>query len=373
MEAETRFEKSLVVHAIIDSIHQIGGRFLKKDFDGNVWFEMTRQQCKEKVGHAIRDAVNSYEARRKKKEKHHPHHIGGGGGAGMPLSTSSTSLLHKSSSSSSTNSSSQLSTPAVRMSIAGLSSSRHSLPAGGGSNTSLSGWKRQHRSPPDEPHPGSSGGVNLTVDTDYGASARKRRRRSDYSTNSRESIMRSAIPLKPSPIQSANVSNSVPQQHSASVGNMVVQSSPAPLNAMDNHPTLTYSSETSADYQQHQQRGRTSTTNNPTTITGPHHFSFETTTTTTNATPRHNSNRKQQRDDYPQIDIDIDMNMGGDAAFHRSAAADAEHHEDHDPVVDDHGNGTHSQHRRRDNADHFELAIEAVLGPMPSRDEDPSP
>lgn len=30
---------------------------------------MSRQQCKEKVGHAIRDAVNSFEARQKKKEK----------------------------------------------------------------------------------------------------------------------------------------------------------------------------------------------------------------------------------------------------------------------------------------------------------------
>jgi hypothetical protein len=67
MEAESRFEKSLVVHAIVDQIRGEGGRFLKKDHGTGRWYELSRQQSKEKVGHAVRDAANSLETRRKKK------------------------------------------------------------------------------------------------------------------------------------------------------------------------------------------------------------------------------------------------------------------------------------------------------------------
>lgn len=240
MKAETRFEKSLVVHSIIDSIHQLGGRFLKKDFDSSVWFEMSRQQCKEKVGHAIRDAVNSYEARRKKKEKAIPR------------------LKHAVSSS-------QLATPAVRMSIAGL--------------TSGGGLKRGRiDSPP------------LTIETattDYGASARKRRRTQQQQRSPPSSIMRSAAPLKPSPITSG-----------------------IPLQSPEQQPRLTYSSETSGSYAAMPQRD--------------HQFSFDVPI-------------RQQRDDYSSSHAET-----------RSVDPDAPH------------------------ADHFELAIEAVLGPIPSGEEDDS-
>jgi hypothetical protein len=78
MKAETRFEKSVIVHGIVDVIRNNGnGRFLKEDHKSHGWYELTIQQAKEKVGHAIRDAANSQEARRKKKrEQHrqHPHH-----------------------------------------------------------------------------------------------------------------------------------------------------------------------------------------------------------------------------------------------------------------------------------------------------------
>lgn len=69
MDAESRFEKSLVVHAIVDGIQQVGGRFLKKDHATGFWHELSRQQSREKVGHAVRDAVNSYESRAKKKQE----------------------------------------------------------------------------------------------------------------------------------------------------------------------------------------------------------------------------------------------------------------------------------------------------------------
>jgi hypothetical protein len=71
MQAESRFEKSLVVHDIVSVVERAGGRFLKKEHKTGTWYELSRQQSKEKVGHAIRDAVNSYESRAKKKQQRH--------------------------------------------------------------------------------------------------------------------------------------------------------------------------------------------------------------------------------------------------------------------------------------------------------------
>jgi hypothetical protein len=69
MKADNRFEKSLVVHSIVDIIHAAGGRFLKRDFQLGKWYELSDNQAKEKVGHAIRDAVSSYESKAKKSEQ----------------------------------------------------------------------------------------------------------------------------------------------------------------------------------------------------------------------------------------------------------------------------------------------------------------
>jgi len=82
MEAESRFEKSLVVHGIVDSIQREGGRFLKKDHKTGAWYELSRQQSKEKVGHAVRDAVNSFETRAKKKLEQQQEEAGGASGEG---------------------------------------------------------------------------------------------------------------------------------------------------------------------------------------------------------------------------------------------------------------------------------------------------
>lgn len=64
MQAENRFEKSIVIHTIVDRIQLKGGRFLKQNSATGSWMELQEQQAKEKVGHAMRDAVNSFEARR---------------------------------------------------------------------------------------------------------------------------------------------------------------------------------------------------------------------------------------------------------------------------------------------------------------------
>jgi hypothetical protein len=68
MGADNRFEKALVVHTIVDTIREAGGRFLKRDFHLGEWYELSDQQAKEKVGHAIRDAVSSYESKNNQDE-----------------------------------------------------------------------------------------------------------------------------------------------------------------------------------------------------------------------------------------------------------------------------------------------------------------
>ena len=67
IKAGNRFDKSLVVHGIVEKIRSAGGRFLKQDSKTRRWYELSEQQSKEKVGHAIRDAASSYEVRLKKK------------------------------------------------------------------------------------------------------------------------------------------------------------------------------------------------------------------------------------------------------------------------------------------------------------------
>jgi hypothetical protein len=69
LKADTRFEKSLVVHKIVDHIRAEGGRFLKKDNREGRWYELTQQRSKEKVGHAVRDAANLHESKLKKEKE----------------------------------------------------------------------------------------------------------------------------------------------------------------------------------------------------------------------------------------------------------------------------------------------------------------
>ena len=56
MEAATRLEKTMVVNAVVDSVQQAGGRFLKLNKDG-MWYVVSQKEAREKVGHALRDAV----------------------------------------------------------------------------------------------------------------------------------------------------------------------------------------------------------------------------------------------------------------------------------------------------------------------------
>jgi len=68
LNTDNRFQKSMVVHGIVNQIKARGGRFLKQDKTGK-WVELRDQQTKEKVGHAIRDAASAWENRQKKKDR----------------------------------------------------------------------------------------------------------------------------------------------------------------------------------------------------------------------------------------------------------------------------------------------------------------
>jgi hypothetical protein len=64
MQAESRSDKALVVHDVVQSIKSLGGKFLKKDQQLGKWKELTSLEEKQKVGHAIRDAVSTYDAKK---------------------------------------------------------------------------------------------------------------------------------------------------------------------------------------------------------------------------------------------------------------------------------------------------------------------
>ncbi|CAB9512994.1 expressed unknown protein [Seminavis robusta] len=67
--ADSRLEKSLVVHSIVEGIRSVGGRFLKTDQDTGKWTELDDRACREKVGHAIRDAATISQTRRQRKKQ----------------------------------------------------------------------------------------------------------------------------------------------------------------------------------------------------------------------------------------------------------------------------------------------------------------
>jgi hypothetical protein len=66
IKAENRYEKSLVSHAIVTDILQTGGRFLKQNVSLGIWVELSEQEARDKVGHAVRDAAAAFLNRRKR-------------------------------------------------------------------------------------------------------------------------------------------------------------------------------------------------------------------------------------------------------------------------------------------------------------------
>eukprot|EP00542_Grammatophora_oceanica_P022020 CAMPEP_0194033078 /NCGR_PEP_ID=MMETSP0009_2-20130614/5876_1 /TAXON_ID=210454 /ORGANISM="Grammatophora oceanica, Strain CCMP 410" /LENGTH=726 /DNA_ID=CAMNT_0038673689 /DNA_START=502 /DNA_END=2682 /DNA_ORIENTATION=- len=58
MEATTRLEKTMVVNLVVEAIQEAGGRFLKQNKD-KTWYMVHNKLAREKVGHALRDAVGN--------------------------------------------------------------------------------------------------------------------------------------------------------------------------------------------------------------------------------------------------------------------------------------------------------------------------
>ncbi|CAB9515420.1 expressed unknown protein [Seminavis robusta] len=67
--SESRLAKSRVVQRIVENIKGGGGRFLKKERSTGQWVELDTKSCRDKVGHAIRDAANLIEARKQKEQR----------------------------------------------------------------------------------------------------------------------------------------------------------------------------------------------------------------------------------------------------------------------------------------------------------------
>lgn len=68
-ETTTRLEKATVVNFVVEEIRASGGRFLRRDETAGAWHAFNYAQCREKTGHAIRDATCSVEARKKIKQQ----------------------------------------------------------------------------------------------------------------------------------------------------------------------------------------------------------------------------------------------------------------------------------------------------------------
>lgn len=67
VNADTRYEKSLVVYGIVEKVQISGGRFMK--CSKGQWEQLSEQRSREKVAHAVRDAANIYAAKMKKEQQ----------------------------------------------------------------------------------------------------------------------------------------------------------------------------------------------------------------------------------------------------------------------------------------------------------------
>lgn len=79
MTAGSRYEKLHLVHKIFSKIKiDSGGRFLKVDKDTGNWCELDDVDAKEKVRHALRDAVAVLQNRKSRRTKKQAPHMGPG-------------------------------------------------------------------------------------------------------------------------------------------------------------------------------------------------------------------------------------------------------------------------------------------------------
>lgn len=70
MAARTKQEKTQVIAAVVNRVRREspGGGFVKRDFHSGLWYEIGDDKARDKVGHAIRKAVEEM-SKKSKKEK----------------------------------------------------------------------------------------------------------------------------------------------------------------------------------------------------------------------------------------------------------------------------------------------------------------
>jgi hypothetical protein len=61
MTADAR-GKSRTVDKVVAQVQATGGRFMRRDVQGAIWYELTRRKAREKVIHAFKAAVNLHQA-----------------------------------------------------------------------------------------------------------------------------------------------------------------------------------------------------------------------------------------------------------------------------------------------------------------------
>jgi hypothetical protein len=62
MAATTKLDTSNVIKYVSNIVRENGGRFLKRSRDDRRWIELDEKEIREKVGHALRDAVTTQRA-----------------------------------------------------------------------------------------------------------------------------------------------------------------------------------------------------------------------------------------------------------------------------------------------------------------------
>jgi hypothetical protein len=73
--AKSRDEKTRITNEIVSSVRECRGRFLKKDENTNIWYDVGDEYAHEKVSHALRSAKDPEKnkcQRKKQKVTHQP-------------------------------------------------------------------------------------------------------------------------------------------------------------------------------------------------------------------------------------------------------------------------------------------------------------
>jgi hypothetical protein len=67
--AKSREEKTRINKEIVSTIRECGGRFLKKDCNTNIWYDVGDEYAHDKVSHALRNTRDPKKKCKKKKQK----------------------------------------------------------------------------------------------------------------------------------------------------------------------------------------------------------------------------------------------------------------------------------------------------------------